>query len=311
VKNTIAFVLALAAVAAGALFLIMSLQGELDQAGFNAQVNALRFEFARQSHIVIAAPEDRVAFDRQALMKKHLEAFDVIYKKYPEQKKPEDAYILEREKKAKTGEKDQATTAELRTRFDYLKKLWNGAFKQGSYKPVLAQQQNGLRLEIMTVDKINDGGKPALQFNVALWGGINNQISFGPMEIQFVREKKETDARGREKVKKILAKIQSQGGPPNILIDKPWEWIPEFPAGVMVGYWAGIPQLPPDAHKMTMKLDLQLRAIGGTSIPVSLEWKNVDVDPSWKSPTAGEWDQVEAQEASEEELKAAGIEVEK
>ena len=309
-KNTIAFLLALAAVAAGSLFLISSLKDELDEAQYKSAVLAARAEFVRQANLVNVGPDDRVIVDRAQLMKKHLATFDAIYKEHPSQKKV-DGYILEREQKAKKGDKDQATTAELRTRYDYLKKQWEGTFKQGSYKPVLTGYQNGVRLDLLSVEKSNEGGSPVLRFDVALWGAIKDQISFGPMEIQFVREKKETDPRGREKVKKILAKITSPGGAPNILIEKPWEWIPEFPANVMVGYWMGIPQLPPDAAKMTMTLELTVRTAGGTSLPVKLEWKNVDVDNNWRSSTAGDWDKVEAQEASAEELKAAGIEVEK
>jgi hypothetical protein len=257
------------------------------------------------------APEDKVSFDRGQLMVKHDEAFQAIYKAHPAQKKAPDAYVTERATKAKKGEGNQANSEELAKRFDYLKKLWDSHFKAGTYKPALTAQQNGVRLDLVTVEKSNEGGKPVLQFNIALWGAVKDQISFGPMEIQFVREKKETDAKGREKVKKILAKIQSPGGAPNIFIEKPWEWIPEFPPGVMVGYWLGIPQLPPDAQKMTMKLELSARTVGGSSVPVVLEWKNIDVDPSWKASSAGEWDAVEATEASEEELKAAGIQVEK
>src|SRR5687768_7725100 len=130
-KNTVAFIIGILAIVAGAGFLISGLQDRADEAEFMQKLNAVRVETARQLPIFVQAPDDKVNYDRQQFVRKHLEALQAVYKDHPKQKK-EDKFILDLEEKAKKGEKDKAKTAEYRERYDYVKKIWNEKLKDGS-----------------------------------------------------------------------------------------------------------------------------------------------------------------------------------
>ena len=301
-KNLFAFALILAALAAGGGYLIWQQQGQLDELTYEKKLHEARVNFARQAALTIQVPNDRYAFDRSQLVSEHISNVERIWKEHPEQANP-DKFIEERERAAKEGKKDKAKVAEYRERYDYLREQFK--VLQEGYKPVLTGYSNGLRYDIAKMSKTSAGGKESLRWDLFLWGGAPGQLTFGGIEIQFLREIKETDARGRETVKKAIAKIQGQG-PPYILHENPWEWIPEWPPTVMVGYYQGLPLFPPDATKFTLKLDLTVRTAQGTSMPIELKWENVDVDPAWRAPEGTLFD-AEVVDATEEELKEAGI----
>jgi hypothetical protein len=300
VKNAIAFVVAILLVAAGAGYLVSTLQTARDKALFEKAVAEARVDFVRQAALVNLVPDDKVTFDRQLLMKKHLDQMEVIKKQFPELMK-EDGFINDMESKAKEGKKDKAKTAEYRTRYDYVKEMW-GTLKTGGYKPALTHEDHGFRFDILSIKKATEAGQTGLRMDAFLWGAIKDQITFGNLEVVVLREKDDPKKAG----KKIqgVAKING-AGPPYVLQDKPWDWITEWPPGVMVGYYVGIPALPPEAVRMTLRMDFQLRTSAGTSIPVAMEWKNLPVEPGWKG-SGSEWEG-EVEQAEPEELKSGGF----
>jgi hypothetical protein len=300
VKNAVAFIAAILLVAAGAGYLITTLQSDRDRAKFEAAVAEARVDFIRQAALVSLVPDDKVTFDRGLLMKKHLDAMDAIKKQYPDFMK-EDAFIVDMENKAKEGKKDKAKTAEYRARYDYTKEMW-ATLKTGSYKPVLTREDHGFRFDIMSLKKATEAGQQGLRMDVFLWGAIKDQITFGNLEVVVLREKDDPKKAGK-KIRGV-AKING-AGPPYVLQDKPWDWITEWPPGVMVGYYVGIPALPPEAVRMTLRMDFQLRTAAGTSIPVAMEWKNLPVEAGWKGNGA-EWEG-DVEQAEEEDLKAGGF----
>ena len=124
-KNTVAFILGALVLVAGGLYVVFGLQDRADAAELWRAVEAARLETARQVPILIQAPEDKIGYDRQQFMRKHLDALEAAYKAHPNMKPKEDAYITDLEDKAKEGKKDKAKTAEYRERYDYVKKIWN------------------------------------------------------------------------------------------------------------------------------------------------------------------------------------------
>lgn len=301
-KNFVSFLLILLALGGGAGFLIYQKQAENDELGYQKKLQEARVNFARQAAITIQTPNDRYPFDRSQLVNDHIAAVERIWKEHPNQSNP-DKFIEDREAAAKEGKKDKDKVKQYRERYDYLREQFE--VLKGGYKPVLSGYANGLRYDIAKIAKTSAGGKDSLRWDLFLWGAAPGQITFGGIELQFLREIKETDPRGREKVKMAIAKITGQG-PPYILHETPWEWVPEWPPVAMVGYYQGLPLFPPDATKFSLKLDLQVRTAQGTALPVELKWENIAVDPSWRAPE-GTLFEAETMDATEEELKAAGI----
>jgi hypothetical protein len=308
-KNTIAFIIGILAIVAGAGFLISGLQDQVDEALFNQKLNAVRVDTARQVAVVVQSPEDKIGYDRQQFVRKHLEALAVAYKDHPKQKK-EDKFILDLEEKAKKGEKDKAKTAEFRERYDYVKKIWNEKLKDGAYKPALSGYDHGVRIDILDMKQSNDGGQQGMRMDVLIWGPIKEQFTAGQLEMQAVVELDELETKGKNKGKPKQGIVKVNGSAlPYVLVDEPWKWIPEWPPGVMVGYYAGLPLFHPKSTKYNFNLGFNQRTQGGTVIPVDIKWKDLPVDPGVRGAPGSQWD-AEVGEASDEELKEAGIPVE-
>lgn len=302
-KNLIAFAIILGALVAGGGFLISEQQALTDAAEFKQKLHEIQLATARQIQTTIQVPDDRIKFEQHTLVGTHLKAVEDITKSHPKQNF-EDVYILAKEAAAKEGKKDRAKVAEQRERYDYLKEQF--AVLKAGYSARLTKYSNGMRFDIVDIKPVVIEGKKVLRMDIFVWGPPEGQITFGDMELQFVREI-EVEERGRKKKTQALAKITG-AGPPYIFHENAHEWIYEWPPGVSVGYYQGLPLLAPDAVKMSFTMRFTVRSQAGTSVPVELKWENVDVDPSWRAPEGSpEWADVEVQEASDEELKAAGI----
>lgn len=301
-KNFLSFLIILVALAAGAGFMVFQREAMIDELTYEKKLQEQRVNFARQAALTIQTPEECYSFDRNQLVADHVAAVERIWRQHPEQANP-DQFIEKREAAAKEGKKDKARVAEYRESYDYLRERF-GVLKAG-YKPVLTAFNNGVRYDIVAMSKTNAGGKESLRWDLFVWGAAPGQLTFGGIEIQFLREIKEVDARGKEKVKKAIAKVTGQG-PPFIFHENAWEWIPEWPPVVSVGHYQGLPLFPADATKFTLKLDLTVRTAQGTTMPVELKWENVEVSPSWRAPE-GALFEADVMPATDEELEAAGI----
>jgi hypothetical protein len=94
---------------------------------------------------------------------------------------------------------------------------------------------------------------------------------------------------------------------PYVLVDKPWEWFPDWPAGVMVGYYVGIPQWDSRSKTANMSLDASMRTLGGTSIPVHVDWKRMAIPDAWKGVAGGKADDPNLVPLSDDDLKEQGV----
>lgn len=307
-KNTIAFIVAILAIVAGAGFLILGLQERVDETEFERELNTARTETARQVPILVQVPEDKLGYDRQQFMRKHRELVGAAVKAHPKQQ-TEDKFILDLEEKAKKGEKDKAKTAEYRERYDFVKKIWNDKLKDGTYKPALSAHDKGIRIDVLDIRPSNDAGQPGLRMDVLIWGAIKDQFAAGGLEMQSVIELEELETTGPHKGKPKQGIVKINGSAlPYVLVDEPWKWIPEWPPGVMVGYYVALPLFHPKAAKYNLTLDFTQRSQGGSVIPTSLKWKDLAVEPALRGAPGSQWD-AEVGEASDEELKEAGIPV--
>jgi len=311
-KGLIPFLFVIAVLGGGGGYLYMNLAADLDQAQLDAKLAEQRVKAAEQIAHTLAVPDDKIKFDRAQLLRWHKTAIKKALDEHPKLS-GEDRFIEDMENKAKEGKKDKAKTAKFRERYDWLKGIWDKTLSSGDYEAVLTQAKGGIRYDIFHITPWvpPEGGKEALRMDVFLWGGVKDQVTFTGIEFQFLREV-EVEERGKKKKKTGIAKIEG-GGPPDILHPagpnpEPMEWIPEWPPGVMVGYYGRLPKMPPDATKVNIRFSVQKRSYGGTVEAIDFEWKAVDVKPEWKAsaddPT---WRDAPVGEASDEELKEAGL----
>lgn len=309
VKNLLAFVLALLAVVGGAMAMVFQQKDRADAFDLERELAQIQKETARQAALIAHSPEDKFAYDRQQLVRKHVEAIEALRKRYPEAMK-QDAFIERMEEKAKEGAKDKAKTAEYRARYDYLKEMWDTYLKGGNFKPLFGGENAGVRFEVAGIKKSNDGGQEGLRWDVFIYGAPpKDQFSLNNFHIDTWVEFAENETSGKRKgqPKRAVYKADLQPFLPYVLVDKPWEWMPEWPAGVMVGYYVGIPQWDSRSKRVDMMLDGGLRTNGGTVIPIKMNWKRMDVQDSWKGVAGGKWDDVNLVPLSDDDLKEQGV----
>ena len=131
------------------------------------------------------------------------------------------------------------------------------------------------------------------------------------MEIEAWVEFDARETRGKRKGKHRRAVYTINMSPfnPYVLVDKPWELLPEWPAGVMVGYYVGLPFLDSRASFVDMRLTGAVRGLEGTTIPLEMRWRHHAVDGMWKGPPGGNADDPALQPLSDEDLRGQGIEL--
>jgi hypothetical protein len=299
VKNTVAFIIGAVVLVIGGAWLILQQKDEAEKAKLQREIAEARVDTARQVPILIQAPEDKIGYDRQQFVRKHLDAVEAAYKAHPDQKPKEDEFINQLEDKAKEGKKDKAKTAEYRERYDYVKKIWNDYLKTGSYKPVLSAYSNGVRMDILSMKPGPDG----FRMDVLFWGTMKDQFNGGELEIQSAIEVDDDKHPGKPKLG--IMKINGSASP-YVTVDKPWEWIPEWPPGVAVAWYQGLPLFHPKATRYNFTMSFTARDQGGTTIPIEFKWKDLPVDPAVRGTPGSSWDApIEA--VDEEQLKESGL----
>jgi hypothetical protein len=302
-------VLALLAIVAGALAMVFQQKDRADTYDMERELAQIQKETSRQAALIAHSPDDKFAYDRQQLVRKHVDAVEALRKRYPEMMQP-DAFINRMEEKAKEGAKDKAKTAEYRARYDYLKEMWDNYLKVGNFKPVFSGVDHGLRFEVASIKKSNDGGQEGLRWDVFIYGAPpKDQLQLNNFHIDTWVEfaDNETSGKRRGQPKRAVYKADLQPFLPYVLVDKPWDWMPEWPAGVMVGYYVGIPQWDSRSKRVDMSLDGGLRTNGGTIIPISMKWKRLNVEDGWKGTPGGKWDDPNLVPLSDDDLKEQGV----
>ncbi len=308
-KNLLAFVLALLAIVGGALVMVFQQKDRADQYDLERELVTIQRDTARQIALIAHSPEATIAYDRQQVVRKHVEAIDALRKRYPEAMQ-DDAFINRMEEKAKEGAKDKAKTAEYRARYDYVKEMWANYLKDSKFKPVFAAEEHGVRFEVVSIKKSNDGGNEGLRWDVLIYGAPpKDQLSFNNFHLDTWVEfaDKETSGKRKGQPKRAAYKADLQPFLPYVLVDKPWEWLPEWPAGVMVGYYVGIPLWDSRAKRTDMSLEGGMRTMGGTIIPISMKWKRTTIEESWKGTPGGKWDDANMVPLSDDDLKEQGV----
>jgi hypothetical protein len=301
-KGSIPFIVIILVIIGVAGWLINDLQGQVTTANYEMEAQKLRVDFAMQAPFSRQVEGDSLAFEQVESVKAHVKGFEALYKKYPGLHR-EDEFILDMEEKAAQGTKDKAKTAQYRERYDYLKEMWEGLSKSG-YKPLASGQDKSLRVDLVRAKPVNQDGNNSLRMDMTYWGPVAGQINFGAITIHILRDGTYNDEKGRPKEVKSIMKFEGQGAP-YVLVDKPHEWIKEFPPTVMVGYYL-FPLFPPDASKFTIDMNYTTRTVSGGSVNSTVRWEDMDVPATWKGPNDPQWEE-EPKEAEEEELKEAGF----
>lgn len=308
-KNLLAFVLALVAILAGGVAMVLQQKDRAEDYDVRGALAAIQRDTFRQVSLLAQSPNEKFDYDRAQVVRKHTEAIKELRKKFPERMR-EDAFIEEMEARAREGGTDKAKAAEYRARYDYVKEIWESHMKSGSFKPLFAAESKGVRFEVINIKKSNDGGSEGLRWDILIYNAPpKDQFALNNMHLETWVEfdEKETSGKRRGQPKRSLYKADYQPFLPYVMVDKPWEWFADWPAGVMLGYYVGIPQWDSRATVTDMSLTGQLRSLGGTVIPLEMTWKKMPVEAPWKGVAGGKFDDPNLVALTDEDLKEQGV----
>lgn len=269
---------------AGAWFLLDKSESDRDWAELQAKLSEQRLAFAMQLPAYVTVPPERSKLDRSQLMTWHRSAIERIVGEHPKHADRLD-YLKKVERWVDEGKKSADEAKLSRDRYAWLKGEWDNTMKTASYEPVLSGTNGAMKLDIVKLAPFvpPNGGPAGLRMDMLLWGAAKDQVTFSSMEITTLREVEKPDG------KKIRVVEQtSTNSPPNVIHPSgpnpaPMDWITEWPPGVSAGYYIGLPKFPADATKYTLRMNIQSRTHGGTSVGGTIEWKAQDVPAEWKA----------------------------
>lgn len=303
-KRFVAFLVVLAAVGAVAAFAFMSFKARLTEERLIAKKAVIDLDFLGHSAFTRMVPGDDYGDDASVLFSGYARDVDKIYND-PEfaPLRDDDKVRKVYEKAHKEGRKDDKTLKEVNDRIDYTQAVYK-ELTGGSYHPVASAQQNGLRVDLYSIEKAPVDGQDRLKVKALIYSGDPDAVSFGQIAMKLaIISKVEKKVRGKtvteDEIK--LAKVEG-GGSPNTLIKTPRKWMEDFPPGVMIGYY-DFPLFPPTSSELALTMGFGVRTVGGNNIQAELSFPPLTIDPSWKLPAGASWE-AEEMEGTEEEMAA-------
>ena len=167
--------------------------------------------------------------------------------------------------------------------------------RSGQYRPIYTSQEKGFRFDIFDMGVVQgEGGQPAIRAKFVQWG------AFGPINYNTITGTFGVEIEEGKPVE--IPQIVGDGQPPTLNFD-PSDWVAEFFPGIQTGYYE-FPLFPPQAKSIDLEFGYDIRTIGGTAVPVMINFKQIAIPDAWK--VGGDW-KAKERFASDEELKALGV----
>lgn len=167
--------------------------------------------------------------------------------------------------------------------------------RSGQYRPLYTQADKTFRFDIYDISPAKVSGENRIKMSYLHWG------AFGPVSYNMIQGNFRAEQTKGKPVE--IPQIVGEGQPPNLQID-PEHWVTEFPPGMEIGYY-DLPQFPRQASAIELSFMFGLRTVGGTSLPINIQFEEIAIPENWKVPEGQEW-QAQERLASDDELRAAG-----
>ena len=292
-KSFIGWLIVLGVIIAGGVMGLNDYRERNREFSYNLELNKLQSAFERQSAgLHLLGPEKY-----QAEIGIHLERYfrDLrkLGKEYPEHQDFEREFKYGEAKVEKghmnPGQK-QARDERIQLTIDLMNKM-----RQGHYRPLFSQSNNGFRFDIHDIAPAKVDGQDAIKMAYIHWG------AFGPVDYQMIEGTFTTPQVKGEAVQ--ISKLEGAAQPPTLQI-KPQRWVREFMPGLEVGYYL-FPRFPRQADGIKLRFDFTQRTIGGSIVPVVIDFPEMKIADAWKIEEGKEW-KAEERFASDEELEALG-----
>ena len=226
-----------------------------------------------------------------------------VYAERPEWRDT-DGYKDQVEARFTDGQLPEARRKSMLEGYSIVKEAYE-TLKKGQWKSILTQIGAGdTRLDVYEMRRVRDSdGNPLLEGRFFFWGiEDTTRVNWGQLSLRYWYTVKKPKKRGRrraiEEIEEVLGRAEGDATP-RIIIQRPQEYIEEFPSYVSVGYiW--LPVMPREATNFDMTMTYVARK-GGGSHDAELKWKKLPIPARWQLQAGESWD-ADVVEATEEEI---------
>ena len=226
-----------------------------------------------------------------------------------------DDYLTELGERAAKGKKEELIDAK-KAMYAYVRKAFD-ALKSGNYAPLSTFTQNGIRMDVISTDRVMVAGEEKVRYELLFWG-IPREMKIDDRGTKTVKANasfaigwKLFDEKG-----KLLGEMNAAGDPADRQ-DWPERYVKFFPPGIMLGHY-DVDLMPSEfpAEKDAKKKDpvplkaveiafnVSSRAQTGGAINAAYSWK-LDVPAEWKLKAGQEWKGAQESVRPEEEIDPA------
>lgn len=210
------------------------------------------------------------------------------------------AYLEELERSgAKEGGKEKE--AELRALYQQVREVFD-RMREGTYRPEWTAADKGLRLDVLSAERVMEQGVPKVRMQLVLWGAWRELREEGRVRrvassASFATKWRLLDERGR-----LVGEMSAED--PSYKVDWPERFIADFPPQMILGRY-DLDKLPAQVAKLETTFKVRSRTAWGSPVESEFVWK-VDVREDWRLRPGETWEGAKEEVRSEEEINSAG-----
>ncbi|MEE8408087.1 MAG: hypothetical protein V3T05_00645 [Myxococcota bacterium] len=292
-KSAMGWLVILGVIISGAGFGLWQFNETTREQDYALELAVLKAEFQKQSVGLRLLEKDDYRKEIGIALTSYFSELGKITKVYPE------FYDIERELKRGETEFDRGRMTQSQKlardeRIAITVDLFN-RMRSGLYRPLYTQADKTFRFDIYDITPAKVSGENRVKMSYLHWG------AFGPVTYNMIRGNFRAEQTAGKPVE--IPQIVGEGQPPNLQID-PERWVTEFPPGMEIGYY-DLPQFPRQATAIELSFMFGVRTVGGTDLPINIQFDEIAIPENWKVPEGQEW-QAQERFASDDELRAAG-----
>jgi hypothetical protein len=314
-KRYFGVVFAIGFVIAGIVFAYKKYDTKTTEAARDLNVERIRADFLDRVGWIRVNPDEKTYKDEvTTFLRWYFKEVNEHQNKYGGNKNFDD-YLTELNERGAKSKKDERLD-DKKVTYEYVRKIFD-QLKSGSYSPMATFTNNGIRMDILSTNRVMDGADEKVRYQLVIWGiprelriddrGTKKVVANASFTIGW----KLFDEKG-----KLLGEMNASGDPAS-RIDWPERYVKFFPPGIMIGHYDVdlMPsEFPPekDAKKkdpiplkaVEIAFNINSRTPSGGNINAAYTWK-LDVPMEWKLRAGQEWKGAQESIRPEEEIDPA------
>jgi hypothetical protein len=208
------------------------------------------------------------------------------------------AYLEELER---SGAGKEGKEAELRALYQQVREVFD-QMREGRYQPLWTAADKGLRLDVLSAERVVEQGTPKVSMRLVLWGAWRELREEGRVRrvassASFATQWRLLDERGR-----LVGEMSAED--PSSKVDWPERFIADFPPQMILGRY-DLDRLPAQVAKLETIFKVRSRTAWGSPVESEFVWRT-EVPEDWRLRPGETWEGAKEEVRSEEEINSAG-----